>query len=176
MIKLCAKCSLSKPISEFYKDNRSKDKLQSYCKTCKKSLMLGKKYGNGKTKKISKDACLKKYYRNRVSMNFSRRMRKALNSDKSGMSWESLVGYSLKDLKLHLEQLFSDGMSWDNYGLWHIDHIKPVSLFDLSLQDDFDTCWSLDNLQPLWASENRKKSNKYVDIRLSIGQSGFEFP
>ena len=59
---------------------------------------------------------------------------------------------------------FNDKMTWDNYGeYWHIDHIKPQSLFNFeSFEDDeFKECWALDNLQPLSAEENRKKSNKY---------------
>jgi len=50
-------------------------------------------------------------------------------------------------------------MSWDNYGEWHIDHIKPVSLFDEL--ENVNVVNSLDNLQPLWASENLSKGNKY---------------
>jgi len=72
------------------------------------------------------------------------------------------VGYSLDELKLHLESQFTEGMSWENYGKWHIDHIIPLSSFDIQNYDDksFKKCWSLENLQPLWAEDNLKKSNK----------------
>lgn len=72
-----------------------------------------------------------------------------------------MLEFKVTDLKQHLESLFQPGMSWDNYGDWHIDHIKPVSLFDITSYDceDFKKCWCLENLQPLWAEDNRKKSN-----------------
>jgi hypothetical protein len=89
-------------------------------------------------------------------------MRKSLNGIKESKSWETLVGYSLEQLKLHLECQFTDGMSWENYGKWHIDHITPLSSFDIQNYNDenFKKCWSLENLQPLWAEDNLKKSNK----------------
>ena len=70
-----------------------------------------------------------------------------------------MLGYSAEDLKNHIESLFKEGMCWDNYGEWHIDHIKPVSLFDEL--ENVNVVNSLDNLQPLWASENLSKGNKY---------------
>jgi hypothetical protein len=53
-------------------------------------------------------------------------------------------------------------MTWDNYGEWHIDHIKPISSFTFETCDDeqFKECWSLENLQPMWGVENIKKGNK----------------
>lgn len=56
---------------------------------------------------------------------------------------------------------FKDGMSWDNYGEWHIDHIKPVSKFEKNEKQSVVN--SLDNLQPLWKDENLKKYNKIIN-------------
>lgn len=61
-----------------------------------------------------------------------------------------LLGYSATDLKYHIESLFTDGMSWDNYGEWHIDHIKRVSEFDSKSSPSIVN--SLSNLRPLWAT------------------------
>jgi hypothetical protein len=74
-------------------------------------------------------------------------------------------GYSPAELKSHLEEKMTDGMSWENYGsVWHIDHVRPVSRFDFS-GDNTETvikeCWKLSNLQPLFARDNLTKSNKY---------------
>ena len=76
----------------------------------------------------------------------------------------NMVGYSAEQLKEHLEKQFNDGMSWENYGEWHIDHIKPISSFEFDSSDDeqFKVCWSLDNLQPMWGIENIKKGNKIL--------------
>ncbi len=83
---------------------------------------------------------------------------------KGGRKWEDLVGYSTGQLKRHLEKQFQPGMTWDNYGEWHMDHIIPVAAFNFGTPDDLDfkRCWALKNLQPLWASENMKK-NKRLD-------------
>jgi hypothetical protein len=72
-----------------------------------------------------------------------------------------LLGYSSIQLKEHIEKQFVDGMCWENWGKWHIDHIKPVSSFDKS--EKMSIINSLDNLQPLWAADNLKKSNKIVN-------------
>lgn len=71
------------------------------------------------------------------------------------------LDFTIIELKNHLEKLFSDGMSWDNYGDWHIDHKKPCALFNQEDPLQFSECWSLDNLQPLWAHDNLKKGKKY---------------
>ena len=76
----------------------------------------------------------------------------------------NMVGYSALDLKEHLEKQFTDGMTWENYGEWHIDHLKPLSSFVFESVDDkeFKECWSLNNLQPMWGVENIKKSNRIL--------------
>lgn len=61
-----------------------------------------------------------------------------------------MLGYSAEELKKHISNLLTDGMSWDNYGEWHIDHIKPVSLFDRDTP--MSVVCALSNLQPLWAT------------------------
>jgi len=57
-------------------------------------------------------------------------------------------------------------MTWESYGKWHIDHIKPIALFDYHCAEDsaFKECWSLNNLQPLWALENIKKGDYYPEV------------
>lgn len=74
---------------------------------------------------------------------------KRMNTKKEKHTIE-ILGYSAEDLKLHLESKFLPGMSWENYGEWHIDHIIPVSHFPKDTPVSI-VC-SLDNLQPLWAS------------------------
>jgi hypothetical protein len=62
-------------------------------------------------------------------------------------------------LKKHIESLFLEGMSWENWGEWQIDHIKPISSFDKTT--DTKIVNNLNNLQPLWASDNIRKGNKF---------------
>ena len=70
--------------------------------------------------------------------------------------------YTMEELVKHIEKLFQEGMSWLNYGQWHVDHIVPHSKFNYTSTKDksFLKCWSLGNLQPLWAEDNLRKSNK----------------
>ena len=98
-----------------------------------------------------------------------------LKGKKTGRKWERLVGYTIEDLMKRLESLFEPWMNWDNYGKWHIDHIKPKSLFKYNLPEDksFKKCWSLKNLQPLEASENKRKQNKYEKKAKSKKETSF---
>ena len=105
----------------------------------------------------------------RLNQNLSRSMNSSLKSkdlSKNGRDWEKIVGYTIYELRKHLEEHFLPGMSWKNYGRkgWHIDHIIPKDFFQFTSTDDveFKYCWSLDNLQPLWEPDNIKKSNKIL--------------
>ena len=87
-----------------------------------------------------------------------RRVLLATNTEKSGQTFES-VGYSSDEFKAHIEKQFTDGMSWDNYGEWHIDHITPVAEFIRQGEIDPKVINALPNLMPLWASENISKKD-----------------
>ena len=75
-----------------------------------------------------------------------------------------LVGCSIRELRAHLESMFDDTMTWENRGYWgwHIDHIKPLSLFDLIDTKQQKLAFHYTNLQPLWMRDNFSKKNKYV--------------
>ena len=82
---------------------------------------------------------------------------------KANRHWEELVGYTVDQLKAHLEKLFKPGMTWENYGTyWHIDHKTPIAVFNFQKPEDIDfrLCWSLKNLQPLQAKDNIRKGAK----------------
>ena len=74
----------------------------------------------------------------------------------------SMVGCSVEFLRSYIENKFEQGMSWSNYGEWHVDHIRPCASFDLSQKDQMLECFNWRNLQPLWASENISKGSKYA--------------
>ena len=76
------------------------------------------------------------------------------------IDYYSIIGCNEQKLKEHLENLFTEGMSIDNYGEWQVDHIYPISRYELSDIDNFYECFNYKNLQPLWKEENIKKSNK----------------
>lgn len=74
---------------------------------------------------------------------------------------EELIGCSISEFRSHIERQFRDGMSWGGEG-WHIDHILPVSYFNLSDPEQQKSCFNYTNTQPLWASENAAKGNRVV--------------
>lgn len=92
-------------------------------------------------------------------------IRKALHKNKQGRRWESLVNFTLDELKARLESKFVGGMSWKNMGSWHIDHIIPQTRFHYEYPEDseFQACWNLDNFQPLWAFDNLSKNAQTME-------------
>lgn len=97
----------------------------------------------------------------------------ALKKDKHCSVFD-ICNYTVGDLKLHLESLFTEGMSWDNYGKtgWVIDHIRPLASFKILEKEEMKKAWDLNNLQPLWASENSKKSSIYEGIKYTYNRNG----
>lgn len=163
-MKICKKCNQEKDFSFFFKDSKSKDGYQGWCKKCKSEGVVQFYTVNPEKKhKRTKEQGRTRYAENKLNFNFSRRIRQSLASDKNGATWESVVGYTLTDLKTRLESGFDNKMSWSNYGVyWHIDHIKPIDSFKINgvESDDFKECWSLSNLRALHWLENIRKGNK----------------
>lgn len=105
----------------------------------------------------------KKWYsipENKIACSLRVRIRKALREKCKYKNTKDLIGCSIEQLKLHLEKQFSEEMTWDNYGKWHIDHIIPCSFFNLTDPIQQKMCFNFRNLQPLWATENISKNNK----------------
>jgi hypothetical protein len=105
----------------------------------------------------------KKSIKHKIVRNLRRRVHHALKGETKSESTLSLLGCSINYLKEYLESKFQQGMTWDNYGEWHIDHIKPCSAFDLSDPVQQKECFAYTNLQPLWAIDNLKKAYKYEE-------------
>jgi hypothetical protein len=161
-MKQCSKCNEQKSFENFYKDRKAKDGYQSQCKQCR-GKGINEYYKNNPDKRYySKESSLKKYYKHKVHSNVARLVRRGLVEHTKSKPTFELLGYSVEQLKQHLESQFTKGMTWDNYGEWHIDHITPRAKLKYETTDDenFKKCWSLDNLQPLWALDNIKKSDK----------------
>lgn len=103
--------------------------------------------------------------RNNLGAYLSAVLRRA-GSPKNGSSWEDILGYTAAALIRHVERQFAKGMTWENYGEWHLDHIVPVSSFSFTGVDDpeFLACWALTNLRPMWAAENMSKGGKRTHL------------
>lgn len=79
-----------------------------------------------------------------------------------------ILPYTFEELKNHLEKLFQNGMTWNNYGEWHVDHAIPQSHFKYDSVDseDFQKCWALGNLKPMWGRDNYSKNNNLTHLTL----------
>lgn len=150
--KTCRVCKKTKTKNSFLPRKDGADGYRKICLKChhqQQSVREKKWRQNNPDRRLSKNIAVRMWY--------------SLRGKKDYKHWEYLVGYSFSDLKQHLESRFLPGMSWDNYGDWHVDHIRPVASFSISSYrcDEFKNCWSLSNLQPLWASDNKSKYAKW---------------
>lgn len=105
----------------------------------------------------------RKHPQKRINLAVGNAIRASLKSGtKRRRQWQTLVGYSLEEFKVHLEAQFLRGMSWENHGEWHIDHIRPLCSFKFQTPDDpqFREAWALSNLRPLWARDNLRKGGR----------------
>lgn len=123
---------------------------------------LSRKWRRKNKSKLNKQ---EKIYRSlpkiKISRTMSRSIYNSLKGNKNGCHWESLIKFTLNDLIVDVESKFKPGMTWDNYGKWHLDHRIPISLWEFESYTDreFKQCFSLANYQPLWAFENLSKNN-----------------
>jgi len=127
-----------------------------------------KKYREANHEKIK--TYRRAYQNNRLRTDMDFKLRKNLRNrirglmrydiKKSAHTME-LLGCTIQAFKVHIENQFKNGMSWNNYGEWQIDHIKPCAAFDLSSPEEQKICFHFSNMQPLWKEENRKKGATY---------------
>jgi len=127
---------------------------------------LFKKYFQRPDVKKEKYAYLRKRYKENKLFRIKKLIQNSLwrycknRREKKNGRTEELLGYTVKELKEHLESLFKEGMTWDNQGEWHIDHIIPQSYF--TSIDQIRECFALDNLKPEWAEWNMSKGNRFI--------------
>jgi hypothetical protein len=240
-MKICKKCEIKKPLSDFSNNKNNKDGKSIYCKECEKKRK--EIYREKNREKINEDARnwrkenperyqeiihkylsenphmsskerLKKYRENpdfkkkqsirrkeyylrnieserekrkeyyhnnkkneriknnewkknklnedsleRMKKNLRVRIRKFLNGDNKSKRTFDIIGLDKENFKLYIESKFKEGMSWENYGEWHLDHIKPLCLAEN--EEDVLLLNHYTNLQPLWGEDNLKKNIKY---------------
>jgi len=88
------------------------------------------------------------------------RIRQALKGYNKSDLTVKLLGCNIKEFWIHLEKKFTKGMTRENHGEWHVDHIIPCASFDLSKPEEQAKCFHYTNLQPLWAMDNLKKGDR----------------
>lgn len=99
----------------------------------------------------------------RISQLIRSKICKLLSGKQKTSKTIDYLGCSFDDFIKHIEKQFLPNMNWSNYGLrgWHLDHIKPLALFDLTKDDEIRKAWHYTNLRPLWAKDNLAKGKKY---------------
>lgn len=184
---ICKRCNFDLEPKEFNKNASSKNGFSSYCSKCCRDVQKAFYLKNTQKVKERKEKYRKnpeyaekaksweKNYSNTRKIKgktFKTKfggvlrdiLRRCLNYKgiKKQNSTFKLLGYDTYKLKQRIECQFKPGMSWENYGTWHIDHKKPISKFDE--QTSMNMINMLCNLQPLWKEENLRKSNKFEPV------------
>jgi hypothetical protein len=109
----------------------------------------------------------------RIGKNLRSRLHGAVTRDTKSAHTIELLGCTVLELKEKLSKMFAEGMSWDNYGEWNIDHVIPCAAFDLTNPKHQRACFNWKNLQPLWVRDNRRKNDSIpenVDVQSYIEQ------
>lgn len=107
----------------------------------------------------------------KVAKNIRKRLKKLLKNANIG-AFSGMVGCTKDELVKHLEGQFTEGMTWENYGIngWHIDHIRPLASFDLLDSTTWKEANHYTNLQPIWKDENHAKSSEWEGVRWAKGK------
>lgn len=181
MFLTCNTCRIKKKYEDFVKASWCKNGIRKLCKQCnleharhyniihkERFYKLKDEYFLKNKKYIQKKRRERRKQRYHSDINFKLEclLRSRLKSAISGRRGAlKELGCSVEELKLYLESKFQPGMTWKNHGKWHIDHIVPVSYFDLTNSDNVKKCFNYKNLQPLWAEDNLKKKNSLNYVR-----------
>jgi len=139
---------LSKEKSEYSKNNRAK---------INKTQLAYQK------RKIATDPLF------RLIKNTRKMVSRYMLGEKSKRTQE-IIGCSYEELKIHIEKQFTEGMTWDNYGMdgWHVDHIKPLAM--AISQEEIISSNHYSNLQPMWALDNLKKGATFEGVNYKTKQ------
>lgn len=161
---------------------KNKDSINAKCKVYYKAHLdifkeKGKKWQNNNREKVRESnkawyrkntekraEYLKRYYKENIGARLVKYARTRLytvlkNNDKAEKTLR-IIGCTTTQLKTYIESMFTPGMTWENYGKWHIDHIIPCASFDFTNKENQFKCFHYTNLQPLWAKENLIKGKK----------------
>jgi hypothetical protein len=170
-MKICSICNKEKDYLQFYKNKSKKDGYSFDCKLCRKEYFC-------KSKNVRKDYLernkerIKEWRKNNSKINKEKNplyklqcnLRSLISKSITRQGYrktsksKEILGCDYIELKQHLESKFTEGMNWDNYGKWHIDHIYPSSLAET--EEEIIRLNHFTNLQPLWAEDNIRKGNK----------------
>lgn len=174
--RTCYKCGVTKDEILFTKNNNLKSGYNNICKQC--DAIRAKDYYESRKESVSKRH--HEYYRKnkeniyaksriyrkerekldpsfKIASRTRARIYKAVKRGYKNSRTTELIGCSFEELKTYIESKFVEGMSWENYGKWEIDHIIPCASFDLTSTEQQKKCFNYSNLHPLWSIDNKMK-------------------
>lgn len=193
-VKRCPHCESIKCTAEFNKNRHRPDGLQDRCRACRKSMYWANpdvarantsdwRRKNPERARLSTQRWCQENpdrlrdrtriraagYRKNPIYRLAQAMRTAVGNSMRGIRVAGRLAhldYSIEELRSHIEKQFVIGMSWSNYGQWHVDHIIPLSSFRISgpSDADFKRAWALSNLRPLWARDNLSKGSRIEEL------------
>ena len=176
-IKICSTCKIEKELIDFHKSAKKLFGVNHICKLCSKdAVRLWRKNNIEKVKEQSIKYKIKGYKSNRKKNDSLFKLKCNIscliylsfkkNSHHKNSKTKEILGCSIDYFKIHLQNQFTKGMTWENAGEWHLDHIYPISL--AKNEDELIRLNHYTNFQPLWAKENIQKSNKIIDNKQLI--------
>ena len=146
------------------KENYREKSKQKYKEKCKADKIKENYKEKSKQKKIVYKYTKLKEVRPvyKILNNLASRINTTLKKEgiERELTYTQILGSNVADFEEYLISKMTEGMSFDNYGMWEVDHIIPFSSFDFNNLEELKKCCQYTNLQPLWAHDNRKKSNK----------------
>ena len=174
-LKKCTNCKVAKPFSDFTKHSTTKDKLRCYCRICHNSRTTqwhknnrGKYNGFYKKRRVEDEPF-------RLACNLRSRLRIALPKEltRKTSKTEELLEISFQEIKDYIEFLLTSDMSWKNIDL---DHVQPLSSYDLTDPEQLKEAAHFSNIQPLLKRDNRKKGANYHEHDLMVqNQNLYEY-
>jgi len=177
--KYCIRCKKDKPLDSFGYNKKHKDKKQTYCQVCVGEICFIRKLDPKIKEKIAKNHTIymrewRKKPENRAAANLRTSNTKTLSrliNNFDGVQEETvekLLGTDKQSFMDHLKSLFEPGMSWDNYGAWHLDHKKDLSNFNLLNDKELKEANDYKNIRPMWATGDKGNLTRKKSPRIRI--------
>jgi len=181
-MKTCSKCQQTKPFSAYNKSRAEKDGLQAHCKDCNREYRANnrdnfKEHRARPEIKERKNERRRERYKNNPQYILRDKVSKETRSTLLGVHPDMTIvseQYGIKKVGLttiqyreYIESLWTEGMSWDNYGhgegKWTIDHMRPKNFYDLTDPELYRKCSYYTNTQPMWFVDNVVKGDRLLD-------------
>jgi len=177
--KNCKTCNVLQSINNFRAGENicydcNKDKLYKWRENNKEQFLENcKKYRTKENVRLARNIKLKEKYHNdenyKKSLTLRHSIRQVISGKVKSLSKRNLelLGCTIEQFKQWIEFNFIDEMSWENYGTyWNLDHVTPVSYFDLTNEKDTLACFQWSNTIPEITKKNYEKFNKIDDIKI----------